>query len=475
MSTESHIGLCNIMIPVIAIVGRPNVGKSTLFNCLTGTRQALVADQPGVTRDRQYGQGQFGNHRFIVIDTGGIGHADDVMSDLTAQQTRQAIMESDHILFMVDAQSGCTAADEIIAQQLRTRAKSVTLVVNKVDNPQIELSAPEFYSLGFENLFSISASHTRGIDQLLSKILAQYNESPIEELTEQQSIKVAIVGKPNAGKSTLVNRLLGEERVIVYDLPGTTRDSLYIPFERLGQHYTLIDTAGVRRKRSVEEFVEKISIIKTLQAISDAHVVIMLIDARSNISEQDLHLLGFIIEAGKSLVIAVNKWDNLNVSQKERVRSELDRRLKFIDFAKIIMISALHGTGVGDLYKLIQQAYRSATKKLVTPELTRILERAVITHQPPLVHGRRVKLRYAHAGGHNPPVIVIHGNQANSLPSSYCRFLEGFFRHALRLVGTPIRIEFKEGINPYAGKKNVLTESQKRKRRRVIQHRKKSN
>ncbi len=463
------------MIPVIAIVGRPNVGKSTLFNCLTHSRQALVADEPGVTRDRQYGQGQFDNHRFIVIDTGGIGHADDVMSDLTEQQTQQAIMEADHVLLMVDALNGLTSADQNIAKHLRVRAKNVTLVVNKVDNPHIELSAPEFYSLGFENLISISASHARGIDQLLKNILKQFPESPVEELIENDSIKVAIVGKPNVGKSTLVNRLLGEERVIVYDLPGTTRDILYIPFERLGKHYTLIDTAGVRRKRSVEEFIEKISVVKTLQAISDAHVVIMLIDARSNISEQDLHLLGFILEAGKSLVIAVNKWDNLEEQQKERVRSELDRRLRFVDFAKIIMISALHGTGVGELYKFIQQAYRSATKKLQTPELTRILEQAVHAHQPPLVHGRRVKLRYAHAGGHNPPVIVIHGNQANSLPASYRRFLEGFYRHSLRIVGTPIRIEFKEGVNPYAGKKNVLTESQKRRRQRVIQHRKKSS
>lgn len=462
------------MIPVIAIVGRPNVGKSTLFNVLTGTRQALVADQPGVTRDRQYGQGQFEQHRYIVIDTGGIGHDDDVMSELTAQQTEQAIKEADHILFLVDAQSGRTPGDDNIAQQLRSRAQSVTLVVNKVDNEKIELSAPEFYALGFEHLLTISASHHHGIPDLLHKILHQFPEIPEEELSEQQSIRVAIVGKPNVGKSTLVNRLLGEERVIVYDLPGTTRDSLYIPFERLGQHYTLIDTAGVRRKRSVDEFVEKISVVKTLQAISDAHVVIMIIDARSNISDQDLHLLGFILDAGKSLVIAVNKWDNLKDYQKEQVRSELDRRLRFVDFAKIIMISALHGTGVGDLYKLIQQAYRSATKKLSTSELTRMLEKAVLTHQPPLVHGRRVKLRYAHAGGHNPPMIIIHGNQAQSLPASYCRYLEGFYRHALRLVGTPIRIEFKEGENPYAGKRNKLTESQKRQRRRVIKHRKKS-
>ncbi len=463
------------MIPVIAIVGRPNVGKSTLFNCLTGSRQALVADQPGVTRDRQYGQGQFNDRHFIVIDTGGIGHDDDVMSELTAQQTQQAIQEADHILLMVDAQTGRTTADDIIAQQLRSRAKSVTVIVNKVDNQQIALNAAEFFALGFSDLLSISASHHLGIYDLLEKILKQFPQQEVTELPNQESIKVAIVGKPNVGKSTLVNRLLGEERVIVYDLPGTTRDSLYIPFERLGQHYTLIDTAGMRRKRSVDEHIEKISVVKTLQAISDAHVVIMLIDARSNISEQDLHLLGFILEAGKSLVIAVNKWDNLDQSQKERVKSELDRRLQFIDYAKIIMISALHGTGVGDLYKLIQQAYRSATKKLSTSELTRILQQAQQTHQPPLVHGRRVKLRYAHAGGHNPPVIVIHGNQAESLPSSYTRFLESFYRKSLRLVGTPIRMEFKEGENPYAGKKNKLTESQRRKRMRMIRHYKKSS
>lgn len=460
------------MLPVIAIVGRPNVGKSTLFNCLTSSRSALVADEPGVTRDRQYGQGIFQQQAFIAIDTGGIGEDNQEINILTAQQTQQAITEADHILFVVDGKTGRTAADEIIAKQLRPLAKKIILVVNKIDNKQEELNTTDFYALGFGEPQPIAATHKIGLDQLLTSVFKHIPAAEIESVTEDNSIKIAIVGKPNVGKSTLVNRMLGEDRVIVFDQPGTTRDSIYVPFERMGNRYTLIDTAGVRRKRSIDEHVEKISVVKSLQSVSDTNVVIMVIDARTGITEQDLHLLGFIIDSGKALVIAINKWDHLSHSQRERVRSELDRRLRFIDFAKIHMISALHGTGVGDLWKYVNQAYRSATKKLSTPQLSRILEQAVLDHQPPLVHGRRVKLRFAHAGGQNPPIIVIHGNQLLALPNSYKRYLESTFRQALRLIGTPVRIEFKESENPFAGKKNPLTDSQMRKRQRLIKHRK---
>ena len=436
-------------LPVIAIVGRPNVGKSTLFNRLTKTRDALVADMPGLTRDRQYGQGKVGDKPYIIVDTGGLGDEETAVDILMAGQAQQAIQEADHILFMVDGRAGLTAVDQSIARSLRKLGKPLSLVVNKSEGLNQAIAA-DFYSLGLGEPQLIAAAHGENIDDLMSHALNNLPDAEIvDDLAANEGIKIAIVGRPNVGKSTLVNRMLGEERVVVYDAPGTTRDSIAIPFERFGKHYTLIDTAGVRRKRSVNEMIEKFSVIKTLQAIESANVVVLIINAQEGITDQDLHLLGYVIDAGRALVVAVNKWDGLTQDQREIVRTGLDRRLVFVNFAKIKFISALHGTGVGELYPLIEEAYLAATKDFSTSELTRLLEQAVATHQPPLVHGRRVKLRYAHPGGHNPPVIVIHGKQTSALPNAYKRFLESFYRKALKMNGTPIRLEFRDSANPY--------------------------
>jgi GTPase len=435
--------------PVIAIVGRPNVGKSTLFNCLTKTQDALVANRPGLTRDRKYGYGSSGNKSFIVIDTGGIGAEEDTIDNLMAEQAWQAIQEANIILFMVDARDGLTAIDELIAKRLRSLGKTLFLVLNKIDGVNSDIVSAEFHKLGFGQPLLIAAAHRRGINVLLEQVLAEVPESTEEADKRYPGIKIAIVGRPNVGKSTLINRMLGEERVVVFDEPGTTRDSIFIPLKRHGKEYTLIDTAGVRRRRKVTDVVEKFSVIKTLRAIELSNVVIFLIDAREGIADQDLKLLGFIIDSGRALVIAVNKWDGLSSGDREQVKRELQRRLVFIDYAKWHFISALHGSGVGDLFKTVERAYRSATKELATPKLTRILEDAVAAHSPPLVKGRRVKLRYAHAGGRNPPIIVIHGRRVEALPNAYKRYLESTFRKVLRLTGTPIRIAFKSGENPY--------------------------
>lgn len=439
-------------LPTIAIVGRPNVGKSTLFNCLTRSRDALVADLPGLTRDRLYGQGQVGSHPYIVVDTGGLGAGENSIEELMVQQAQQAIHDADHVLFLVDARSGPIAADQSIAQMLRELNKPITLVINKAEGLNPNIASSEFFFLGLGEPQIISAAHNQGIQSLIEHVLPATNEAETTDIPEFAGIKIAIVGRPNVGKSTLVNRILGEERVVVFDQPGTTRDSISIPFERRGKNYVLIDTAGVRRRGRVEEGIEKFSVIKTLQAIESSNVVIMVINAQEGISDQDLHLLGFILDAGKALVIAVNKWDGLSPDQREEVKRGLDRRLSFVNFAKIKFISALHGTGVGELFPLIEKAYKSATLDVSTSELTRLLEQAIATHQPPLVQGRRVRLRYAHPGGHNPPVIVIHGKQTKALPNSYRRFLESFYRKALRMTGTPIRIEFRDSNNPYVNK-----------------------
>jgi len=437
------------MIPVIAIVGRPNVGKSSLFNCLTQTHDALVEDMPGVTRDRHYGKGRLGHLPYMVIDTGGIGMGEEGIEALTAQQAEQAIREADVVLFVVEARSGLVTADQLIAKALRKLSKKIILVVNKIDGLNADVASSDFHSLGLGKPVPVSSAHHQNLDALV-KAFTSYFPAKVEALSEEISgIKIAIVGKPNAGKSTLVNRLLGEERVIVSDIPGTTRDSIYISLERMGKHYILIDTAGVRRRSHVIDRVEKISVVKTLQAIDDANVVIFLVDARENITEQDLSLLGVVIDLGKALVFAVNKWDGLESRQREAVKKTLDRRCGFINFAKTRFISALHGTAVGDLFGDVEKAYQSAMKKVSTPMLNRLLQNAIQQHQPPMVNGRRIKLRYAHQGGHNPPVIVIHGNQVNNLPGSYSRYLQAFFRKALRLIGTPIQFEFREGENPY--------------------------
>ncbi len=458
------------MKPVIALVGRPNVGKSTLFNVLTRTRDALVADYAGLTRVRKYGDGVVGERPYLVVDTGGLTGDEQGIEGEMADQVLKAIGESDRVLFMVDGRGGLTAGDEAIAHYLRQSGRPVTLVVNKTDGIDPDVAMSEFHALGLGEPQPIAAVHQRGVRSLIGNVLAEFPtyEELEEEEDESQGIKVAIIGRPNVGKSTLVNRILGEERVVVFDMPGTTRDSIYIPFERDEQAYTLIDTAGVRRRAKVNEAIEKFSVIKTLQAISDAHVVVLVIDAHEAVTEQDATLLGYAIEAGRGLVVAINKWDGLDKEQRERIRHELELRFPYLDFARKHFISALHGSGVGDLFGSVNKAYESAMRKLSTPMLTELLEAALVAHQPPLVRGRRIKLRYAHQGGKNPPVIVIHGNQTDSVPGSYKRYLENAFRKELRLEGTPIRIEFKSGDNPFADKRNTLTPRQQMKKRRMV-------
>ncbi|PIE41621.1 MAG: ribosome biogenesis GTPase Der [Gammaproteobacteria bacterium] len=463
------------MKPVIALVGRPNVGKSTLFNRLTRTRDALVADMPGLTRDRKYGEGQIEGQKFIVIDTAGITGDDEGVDAEMADQSIQAVEEADIVLFMVDAQAGLTASDEILAKQLRSFEKPVHLVVNKIDGLDVDVVVADFYAIGLGEPFAIAAAHGRGVLSLINKVLEDTiaASAELEQAPEEAGIKIAAIGRPNVGKSTLINRMLGEERVVVYDMPGTTRDSIYIPYERRGEKYTLIDTAGVRRRGKVSETVEKFSVIKTLQAIEDCNVAVLVLDARESIVDQDLHLLGFVLETGRSLVIAINKWDGMDADARQRVKSDIERRLGFINFAKIHFISALHGTGVGDLYGSIEKAYQSAHKRLSSNQLSKLLEDLVQEHQPPLVKGRRIKLRYAHMGGSNPPTIIIHGNQTDSVPHSYRRYLENAFRKIMKLEGTPIRIEFKTGDNPFAGRRNKLTPRQQHKKRRMMSHVKK--
>lgn len=445
------------MLPTVALVGRPNVGKSTLFNRLTKTRDALVANFAGLTRDRKYGEMEFAERKFLIVDTGGISGEEEGIDLEMADQSKLAIEEADLVLFLVDCRDGVTSADYAIAEHLRKSHKPVMLVANKIDGLNEDLVVSQFYELGIKEVVGIAASQGRGIRTLQTEVVDQLPEpEALAETSEQEEakgIKIAVVGRPNVGKSTLVNRMLGEDRVVVYDHPGTTRDSIYIQYEREDEPYTIIDTAGVRRRKNIKLSVEKFSIVKTLQAIEDANVVILVVDAREGIVDQDLHMLGHVIDTGKALVIALNKWDGLETEHKEQLKQDLKRRLRFIDFADTHYISALHGTGVGNLYASIKRAHKSATEKLSTNFLTRILEDAVKEHQPPLIRGRRIKLRYAHSGGHNPPIIVIHGNQTDSVPGHYLRYLEKTFRRALDLHGTPIRIEFKTSDNPFEGKK----------------------
>ena len=456
------------MLPVIALVGRPNVGKSTLFNQITRSRDALVANFPGLTRDRKYGEARMDTRPFIVIDTGGIRGDEEGIDTQMAGQSLLAIEEADAVLFMVDGREGLNSIDEALAKHLRQRNKAFYLVVNKVDGINEEVAVSDFYSLGVDSIHAIAATHGRGVRSMIDKVLLDFPEIEAErpEIREN-STRVAIVGRPNVGKSTLVNRLLGEERVVVYDEPGTTRDSIYIDFEREDQNYTIIDTAGIRRRKNIKLTVEKFSIVKTLKAVADAHVVVLMIDAQDGIVDQDLHLLGHCIEAGRGLVLAINKWDGLEAYDKDRIKVELQRRVQFANYADTHFISALHGTGVGHLYASIDAAYQSATQKLNTNALTRILEGAVFDHPPPMINSRRIKMRYAHAGGQNPPIIVIHGNQTGKVPVSYQRYLEKVFRRELKMVGTPVRIEFKAGENPFTENRNKLTARQISRKRRI--------
>jgi GTP-binding protein len=462
------------MLPVIALVGRPNVGKSTLFNRMTRTRDALVADFPGLTRDRQYGDGKTGDRPVIVIDTGGLSGDGQDLEGLMEQQAWQAVAEADLIFFLVDVHDGLTGSDETVAGALRRTGKDVLLVANKIDGIDSDVALAEFHELGLGEPHPLSATQGRGLSALMEQAMQHLPPAAaITDAPDDDRIRVAVVGRPNVGKSTLINRMLGEERVLAWDSPGTTRDSIFIPFERDGVAYTLIDTAGVRRRARVREVVEKFSVIKTLQAIDAAHVVILVLDARQEISEQDAGLAGYIAEKGRALVIAINKWDGLDKHQRNGIKDQLDRKLMFLEFAATGLISALHGTGVGELFPQITSAYASAMRELPTPELTNILEQAVQQHQPPLVHGRRIKLRYAHQGGRNPPVIVIHGNQTERVPEPYKRYLASSFRSAMKLSGTPVRIEFRTGSNPYKGRKNKLTPRQVKRKGRLLRHVKK--
>lgn len=438
------------MLPVVAIVGRPNVGKSTLFNRLTRSRAAVISDHPGTTRDRQYGTVNLQRRHFILIDTGGITDDIDTVGKLITKQALQAITDADKIIFLIDGRAGVTAEDIALADTLRRSKKTITLVVNKTEGKDPDISVADAYELGFPSPIPIAAVHGAGIRNLLETLFPD----PTEESTEEEEdkihgIKLAIVGRPNVGKSTLTNRMLGEDRVIVHDAPGTTRDSIFIPLERFDKKYTLIDTAGVRKRRSVSEVPERFSIVKTLQAIESANVVLFVVDARLGVSDQDMKLLGFIVECGRALVIAVNKWDGMSEEERDHARATIDRHLDFVRFARVHFISALHGSGVGNLFDSVDEAYASAMKKIPTSTLSRLLEKAIVTHSPPLVKGRRIKLRYAHTGGHNPPIVVIHGNQLDDLPESYRKFLAGYFISKLELHGTPVRIEFKTSDNPF--------------------------
>jgi GTPase len=442
------------MKPVIALIGRPNVGKSTLFNRLTRSRDALVADLPGLTRDRHYGEGRVGDRPFLVIDTGGFEPVakEGIMHEM-AKQTKQAVAEADVIIFIVDGRQGLTPHDKTITDFLRKSGRSVMLVVNKAEGMKYTSVTADFYELGLGDPYVISAAHGDGVSDLVVEALDIAFAQRPPELEEPEDavrgIKIAIVGRPNVGKSTLVNTLLGEERVIAFDMPGTTRDSIEIPFERDGKHYTLIDTAGIRRRGKVFEAIEKFSVVKTLQSVSEANVVLLLLDAQQDISEQDAHIAGFILESGRALVVGVNKWDGLESSRRDEIKLDIERKLNFLTFAKFHFISALKSTGISPLLKSIDSAYAAAMANLSTPKLTRALIEAVEHQQPKRKGSIRPKLRYAHQGGQNPPIIVIHGNALDSIGDVYKRYLEKHFRETFSLVGTPLRIEMRSGKNPF--------------------------
>src|SRR5215469_2512930 len=436
------------MLPVIALVGRPNVGKSTLFNVLTGTRDAIVADVPGLTRDRQYGFGRLGPVPYVVIDTGGLIENPRGVEAQMRVQTQRAVAEADRLIFLADARAGLSPQDQFVARELRRSGKPVTLALNKAEGLDADTVAADFHALGFGEPVAISASHGSGCEDLMGRVLDGFAPQPPES-DEAGTIRIAIIGRPNVGKSTLVNRLLGEERVIASEQPGTTRDSILVPFARDGRSFVLIDTAGVRRRARVEDVVERASVAKTLQAIDEAHVVILVLDAHDTVAEQDASVLGLALERGRALIIAVNKWDGIPEEQRAQIQRQLSLKLDFVPFAPLFFISARHGTGVGELMKSTVRAYEGAMRAMPTRELTRTLEHALTVHQPPLVHGRRIKLRYAHQGGRNPPRIVIHGNQTASVPDAYTRYLANLFRKTFDLFATPVAIEYRTDANPY--------------------------
>jgi len=443
--------------PVIALVGRPNVGKSTLFNRLTRSRDAIVADYPGLTRDRQYGTGRVGDEPYIVVDTGGLSGEIEGVDPLMASQVLTAIEESDAVLFLVDGRAGLIPADESIAQYIRQFNKKVYLLVNKAEGYDPTVITAEFFQMGLGTPYVISSAHGENVAETINQVLSDIPPKIEEEELDadlHDGIRVAVIGRPNVGKSTLINRMIGEDRVVAFDLPGTTRDSIFVPFERDEQRYTLIDTAGVRRRKNIKEKIEKFSIVKAIEAMENSNVVILVIDGSEGVTDQDLTLLGLALESGRGLVIAINKWDNLSQEQRAKIKHELEFKLVFVDYAKQHLISALHGTGVGDLFKTVNAVYEGAMRKVSTSALNRVLEQAVLDHQPPLIGHRRVKLRYAHLGGSNPPRVVVHGNQVDKLPQAYTRYLMGVFRKAFKWVGTPVVIEYKVSENPYKDRKS---------------------
>lgn len=458
------------MLPVVALVGRPNVGKSTIYNSLTKSRDAIVSDLPGVTRDRLFGICRRGERPFMVVDTAGLTENEDVLAKGMAAQSWQAIEESDLVCLVVDARDGLNPDDIEIAQRLRATGQPLMLVVNKIDGVNEDHARAEFSRLGFAATLMIAAAHNQGIADFVEEALARLPADAAEPEVGDGVIRIAIIGRPNVGKSTLVNRLLGEDRVLAMDLPGTTRDAVRVPLERDGRKYLLIDTAGIRRKARVGEGVEKFSVIKALQAAVEAHVVILMLDAQQGFADQDAHILGEIVNAGRGLVLAINKWDGLSVRERTQVTSRLDWGLSFVNFAKRIPISALHGSGLGELMKAVNQAHKAANREFSANELTKAVQAAFEQHQPPMVRGRTAKLRYAHQGGRNPPRVIIHGSRLKDLPDSYKRYLENALREKFKLTGTPLVLEFREGANPYADKKNVLTPRQVEKRKRLMRH-----
>lgn len=474
------------MLPLVALVGRPNVGKSTLFNALTRTRDALVHDEPGVTRDRNYGVCRLDEDRpFVLVDTGGIAgentHLEtgasgstpgQILAGATARQARAAAEEADLVLFVVDGREGASALDDDILRWLRKASVPIFLVVNKTDGLDARVALAEFARYGFAEVFAVSSAHRQGIDDLLASVLARLPRDGDAALLDDDPgrVRVAFVGRPNVGKSTLVNRILGEERMIASEVPGTTRDSIAVDLERDGRKYRLIDTAGIRRKSKVDEAVEKFSIVKTLQAIEHCQVAVILLDASEGVTDQDASVLGAVLDAGRALVVAVNKWDGLSTYQREQVESLLSRKLVFVPWAEAVRISAKHGSGLRELFRAVHRAHASATREFGTSEVTKALEVAYETNPPPVVRGHVAKLRFAHPGGTNPPTFIVHGTRLRTLSESYRRYLENFFRKRFKLVGTPVRFVFKEGENPYKDKKNTLTDRQVAKKRRLIRH-----
>jgi GTP-binding protein len=461
------------MLPLVALVGRPNVGKSTLFNVLTRTRDALVHDQPGVTRDRNYGVARpEGRPAFAVVDTGGIAGEDEGLAGATARQARSAAEEADLVLFVVDGREGPSALDDEILGWLRRTGRPTLLVVNKTDGIDAQDSLNEFARYGLSDRIAVAAAHRHGVDALLARVYAHLPEEGAAPVLDEDPsrVRIAFIGRPNVGKSTLVNRLLGEERMIASEVPGTTRDSVSIDMEREGRRYRLIDTAGLRRRSRVDEAVEKFSAFKTLAAIEQCQVAVVLLDASEGITDQDATVLGYALDAGRALVVAVNKWDGLTDYQRQQTEALLSRKLGFVEWAEAVRISAKHGSGLRELFAAIHRAHASATREFSTSEVTKAVEIAYETNPPPTVRGHVAKLRFAHPAGSNPPMFIVHGTRLRTLSDTYRRYLENFFRKRFKLVGTPVRFVFKEGANPYEGKKNVLTEKQVAKKRRLIRH-----